>query len=90
MIVAVRVVAGASLVNAVGYNVFVLGGENACVMWLRVCCLRCAMAVVWLRRCNDDEDGVAAPSLAVNVVWAMCCVRNDNDDDDATMVDDSA
>ncbi len=71
MIVAVRVVAGASLVNAVACNVLVLGGENAGVMWLRVCCLRCVLPVVWLRRCNDDDDGVAAPSLAVYVVCAM-------------------
>ncbi len=55
------------------------------VMWLRVCCVRCSMAVVW---CCDGDDCVAVLSVAVCVVWAMCCVRaDDDDDDDATMVD---
>jgi hypothetical protein len=71
-------------VNAVGCNVLVVGGVTcACV-----CCLRCAMAVVWLRRCCDD-DGVAALSVTMCVVWAMWCVRGDDNDDDAAMADDS-
>jgi hypothetical protein len=51
------------------------------VMWLRVCRLRCSMAVVW---CCDGADGVVALSVTVFIVWAMCCLRADDDDDDAT------
>jgi hypothetical protein len=47
------------------------------------------MAVVWLRRCCDDDDGVVVLIVTVYVVWAMCCVRDGDADDDATMADDS-
>ncbi len=53
-----------------------------------VCRLRCAMAVVWLRRWCDGDDSVVALSVTVCVVFAMCCVGDDDDDDDATMADD--
>jgi hypothetical protein len=49
--------------------------------------MRCAMAVVWLR-CWCDDDGVVVLSVTVYVVWAMCCVCDDVDDD-AMMADDS-
>jgi hypothetical protein len=67
----------------------VVGGVSSRVpvMWLRVCCLRCVMAVVWLRRCCDD-DGLVMLSVTMCVVCAMCCVRDDDDGDDATMADD--
>jgi hypothetical protein len=47
------------------------------------------MAVVWLRR-GCDDDGLVMLSVTMCVVWAMCCVRDDDDGDDATMADDSA
>jgi hypothetical protein len=45
------------------------------------------MAEMLLRRCCDDGDGVVALSVTVYVVWAMCCVRDDDNDDDVTMAD---
>ncbi len=89
VIVAGNVAAHASLVNAIGCSVCCGGRCDARVMWLRVCCLRCAMTVVCRRRGCDDEDGVVALSVTVYVVCAMCCARDDDNDDDATMADDS-
>ncbi len=40
--------------------------------------------VVW--RC-DGDDSVAALSVTVYVVRAMCCVRDDDNDDDVTISD---
>ncbi len=70
MIAAVCVAAGASLVNAVGGNVLVVGGVMRACRGC-VCRLRCAMAVVWLGCRCDDDDHVVALSVAVYVVWAM-------------------
>ncbi len=44
---------------------------------------------MWLRcRCDDDDDGVMVMIVEMCVVWVMCRVRNDDNDDnnDATMV----
>jgi hypothetical protein len=68
VIVAICVAVCASL-YVVGCNVFVVGGVKARLMWLRVCCLRCAMAVVWLRRCYDDDDVCCGTECD-----GVCCV----------------
>jgi hypothetical protein len=46
------------------------------------------LLVVMRLWCADDDDGVVALRVTVDVVWAMCCVGDGDDDDDATMADD--